>query len=223
METSIRQGKIFFNYKPVSLTCLYDLDIDLANTVHRDFSKIISHKNKFLSEEPNCSSYLDQDNESYDLGDKIRYNDTRIDELGILFNLPGYPEIELIPRGIETILTIHNIEEYVLEIYDKLFGSGIDAVITAFKSGFNQVFNIENLKCFHPREIEEDLCGSAEIIWNCETLLEYVRPDHGYDKASKTYKFLINFMCELDKVSQRNFLAFVTGSTRLPLGGKLNF
>jgi len=205
----------------VDFNALYELDVNLANSLVRDFSGIINEKNKFLFENMDEIKYfLDLDNDTYDLGDKIKYNNTRIDELAILFNLPGYPEIELVPNGLETILTIHNIEEYTMGIFDKLFGSGVQPILEAFTSGFNLVFDIQNLKCFHTKEIEESLCGSAEMVWDFETLYEYVKPDHGYNKTSKIYNFLLTFMTELDKKSKRNFLTFVTGTPRLPVGGR---
>ncbi len=97
----------------------------------------------------------------------------------------------------------------------------MNLLMDAFKSGFNLVFDIQNLKCFHAKEIEESLCGSAEMKWDYESLYEHVKPDHGYNKTSKIYKFLLTFMSELDKKSKRNFLTFVTGTPRLPVGGRI--
>ena len=204
--------------KPINFKAISQIDSNLGDIIIRDFLQIITQKNKFLKNNPNYI-HTDNDNEEYDLGEVIKYNNTRVDEVGILFNLPGYPDIELKEDGLEHLLTVHNIEEYVVSIFDKLFGNGILPLINAFKSGFNLVFNIDSLKCFESKEIEETLCGSRDDKWEYEALYENVKPDHGYDKNSPTYKNLLNFMYELKSKDKKKFLLFVTGSPRLPVGG----
>jgi len=49
--------------------------------------------------------------------------------------------------------------------------------------------------------------------------LENTRCDHGFSHDSPTVQFLLETMCEFDGDQQRQFLMFVTGSPRLPLGG----
>jgi len=55
--------------------------------------------------------------------------------------------------------------------------------------------------------------------WNRKTLLEHVIPDHGYNQESPAFLNFIEYMEGLDKDKLRNFLLFITGSPRLPLGG----
>lgn len=153
------------------------------------------------------------------MGEEIKYNKTRIDEIGLLFNLPGYPEIELIENGLETLLTVKNIEEYVSGIFDKLFGSGISDIINCFKYGFNLVFDINSLKCFYSREIVDSICGSLEDKWDADVIIDNIKAEHGYDKNSAIFKYLIQFMTEINKKDKKQFLLFVTGSPRLPVGG----
>jgi hypothetical protein len=200
--------------RPINFRAISQIDSDLGNTIVKDFLKIIKEKNKFLKKNPNFND---------DLGEEIKYNNMRIDEIGILFNLPGYPEIELKEDGLEHLLTIYNIEEYVIAVFDKLFGQGIKPLIESFKQGFNLVFDIESLKAFDSREIEETLLGSKEEKWSYDHLYESIKPDHGYDKTSNSFRNLIKFMCELENKEKKKFLLFVTGSPRLPLGGKKNF
>jgi E3 ubiquitin-protein ligase TRIP12 len=136
-----------------------------------------------------------------------------------LFNVPGIPDIELIDNGLETLLTIYNIEEYVTAIFDKLLGRGVSPLIAAFRNAFNLVFDINNLKCFFTNEIQDSLCGSFDEKWDQDYLYEYIKPDHGYDKSSAIYNYLIKYMMEIDKFNKKKFLLFVTGSPRLPIGG----
>ena len=52
-----------------------------------------------------------------------------------------------------------------------------------------------------------------------EILNENLKPEHGYNKNSKIFKYLIQYMTGLDKNEQKKFLIFTTGASRLPLGG----
>lgn len=134
------------------------------------------------------------------------------------FTLPG-TNIELKEKGNETLVTSYNIEEYLRLIYEKLCVSGIREYILAFKKGFNSVFDISYLKCFQSNEIEEILCGSVNEVWDLDILIENVVPNHGYDRNSSIYKYLISFMKELNSSEKKKFLFFITGCPRLPLGG----
>lgn len=51
-------------------------------------------------------------------------------------------------------------------------------------------------------------------------LLECCRPDHGYTHDSRAVKFLFEILSHYTIDEQRQFLQFVTGSPRLPVGGK---
>ena len=50
--------------------------------------------------------------------------------------------------------------------------------------------------------------------------MEYCRPDHGYSHDSRAIQFLFEVLSGFDTVEQRQFIQFVTGSPRLPVGGK---
>ena len=51
-------------------------------------------------------------------------------------------------------------------------------------------------------------------------LLESTRCDHGYNMNSRAVQWLFDLMIHFDIDEQRAFLQFVTGSPRLPVGGK---
>ena len=52
-----------------------------------------------------------------------------------------------------------------------------------------------------------------------EKLLDAVVPAHGYHDSSDAFKYLLEVMLSLESAEKRQFLQFVTGSPRLPLGG----
>ena len=110
-------------------------------------------------------------------------------------------------------------EEYINLIYDFIFYKGINKVIEAFREGFNIIFNINDLRCFTPEELEENIFGGDKEKWEKETLYENLKPEHGYTKKSRIFNDLIQYMTNLDKSEQKKFLIFTTGASRLPLGG----
>ena len=148
----------------------------------------------------------------------VKYNNTKIEDIGLTFTLPGYNDYELKRGGADLILTIRNVEEYVCLIYDKLV-NGQKCLIDSFKTGFNKVFPVENLKCFTSTELEEVICGCSQESWDMEVLLENILPTHGLDKGSMIYRGLLDIIMGMSNLDKKKFLLFVTGSPRLPLGG----
>lgn len=54
----------------------------------------------------------------------------------------------------------------------------------------------------------------------CAALTDSIRADHGFNMDSKSVKNLLQVMSELNAQERRDFLQFVTGSPKLPIGGK---
>lgn len=89
--------------------------------------------------------------------------------------------------------------------------------------GFETIFPLQNLRLFQPEELEAVFCGSPKDFvhgWDVKTLMECCRPDHGYTADSKAIKFLFDVLSSYDREEQRMFVQFLTGSPRLPVGGK---
>mmetsp|Transcript_15893 Transcript_15893/g.26789 ORF Transcript_15893/g.26789 Transcript_15893/m.26789 type:complete len:114 (-) Transcript_15893:54-395(-) len=49
--------------------------------------------------------------------------------------------------------------------------------------------------------------------------MKYIVPDHGFSQSSQQYKDFIRYVTELDSGNRQQFLKFLTGSKRLPIGG----
>ena len=77
-------------------------------------------------------------------------------------------------------MDIYNVEEYLRLIYEKLFLLGIKEAVDSFRTGFNIVFPVKNLKSFLSFELEEIVCASSHENWDHETLFENINPNHGY-------------------------------------------
>ena len=146
----------------------------------------------------------------------------RVEDLSLDFTLPGYPDIDLIPDGSNIAVTIHNVDQFVERVVDMTLGSGVRRQVEAFRTGFSQVFPYTALRAFTPSELVM-LFGQAEEDWSIETLMDSIKADHGFNMDSKSVRNLLQTMSELDNQQRRDFLQFVTGSPKLPIGGKLPF
>jgi len=149
----------------------------------------------------------------------ITIREAAIEDLGLDFTLPGYPTIELEPHGSQTDVTIENLELYIEKVIDFTLGSGVKKQIDAFRTGFSQVFPHSALKAFTPDELVM-LFGQTKEDWSLETLMDSVKADHGFNLDSKTVRNLLQTMSEYDEAERRDFLQFVSGSPKLPIGGK---
>ncbi|KAK3316054.1 hypothetical protein B0H66DRAFT_576064 [Apodospora peruviana] len=175
--------------------------------------KKFSLAKKMIDEDPTRSAAQKVADTEYITIDKIKLDDLYLD-----FTLPGYPEIELIPNGSQTRLTIDNVDLYLEKVIDMTLGSGVRRQITAFQTGFSQVFPYSALSAFTPDELCT-LFGRVEEDWSLETLMDSVKADHGYNMDSKSVRNLLQAMSELTPSERRDFLQFTTGSPKLPIGG----
>ncbi|KAK6526913.1 Ubiquitin-protein ligase [Arthrobotrys megalospora] len=160
-----------------------------------------AERNKFLSE--------------------IRVDGVTVDDLALDFTLPGYPHIELIKGGADKAVTINNVGDYVDKVIDLTLGSGVQRQVDAFRSGFSQVFPYAALKAFTPDELVM-MFGRVEEDWSLETLMDSIKADHGFNMDSKSVRNLLQVMSEFSLQERREFLQFVTGSPKLPIGGFKN-
>ena len=150
---------------------------------------------------------------------KVVINGAHIEDLGLDFTLPGYPAIELIPDGGNKSVTLENVAYYVEKVIDMTLGSGVQRQVDHFRLGFSEVFPYTALKAFTPSELVM-LFGRVEEDWSIETLLDSIKADHGFNMDSKSVRNLLQTMSELSAPQRRDFLQFVTGSPKLPIGGQ---
>lgn len=50
--------------------------------------------------------------------------------------------------------------------------------------------------------------------------MDSIKADHGFNLDSRSVKNLLQTMSQLDAQQRRDFLQFVTGSPKLPIGGE---
>ncbi|KAF9917626.1 Ubiquitin fusion degradation protein 4 [Lobosporangium transversale] len=151
----------------------------------------------------------------------IKLHGTKLEDMSLDFTLAGYPHIELKTGGASVPVTIYNVEEYIRLTVDMTVGRGVEAQLSAFRAGFNSVFSIQDLAGFTSEELV-NLFGLGEEDWSYETLVDTVKADHGFRSESRAFKNLLTIMSEFNNQERRQFLQFITGSPKLPIGGFKN-
>ncbi|KAL2649350.1 hypothetical protein R1flu_017478 [Riccia fluitans] len=163
--------------------------------------------------------YLEsQDGNSKKMIEALTFRGSKIEDLCLDFTLPGYPDYLLKPGGNDLMVDIYNLEEYLSLVVDATVKSGIAQQVDAFRSGFNQVFQLSTLQIFNEDELHSLLCGRREL-WVSDSLADLMKFDHGYTASSPPIRNLLDIMGEFTPEEQRAFLRFVTGAPRLPPGG----
>ncbi|KAI5963633.1 UFD4 [Candida pseudojiufengensis] len=178
--------------------------------VDPQLSKSLNHLNKYLIE---FKSYMTEEE-----CNSIEIDGATIKDLGLYFELPGYPEYNLINGGSNIPITANNLELYINKVLEATLYSGIIHQTKAFMEGFSKVFPINSLIIFSPNELVQ-LFGSNEEDWSIDTLSSAIIANHGYTRESKIIKDLISILVEFNDLEKREFLQFLTGSPKLPIGG----
>lgn len=97
-----------------------------------------------------------------------------VEDLGLDFTLPGYPNIELINNGSNVSVTMENVDVYVDRVVDMTLGSGVRRQVEAFRTGFSQVFPYSSLRTFTPSELVI-LFGKADEDWSIESEFPWIK------------------------------------------------
>jgi len=142
-----------------------------------------------------------------------------VKDLLLDFTLPGHAGIELKRGGRDEAVTVHNLDQYLKLLSHWLLYESVYRQMEAFREGFESVFPLENLGMFFPEEIDSLFCGSQETPWDERSLCEAFKPDHGYTHDSPAIARLVRVLTDFNSEQRRQFLSFVTGSPRLPVGG----
>ena len=120
----------------------------------------------------------------------LRLKGASLNDLGIDFILPGYPEVLLKPCGDQIELTVDNLEEYLALITRVTLLDSVRPSMTAFRRGFNTVFPIDDLMKFEPFELDALLCGAMEA-WDPIVIRTAIKADHGYTLERYLYSVFV--------------------------------
>lgn len=205
-----------FNFNPIFWRLLQLRIVD--NEQAMDFADLKAVDSRLAASLDHLTKYLASDDDHVHSSKEKVYDGCTISDLSLVFSLPGYPEYELIKNGLSIPVTQNNLEDYISKVKEATLGSGIRKQLEAFMEGFSSVFPIEALSIFLPVEIVE-LLGSAEEDWSLETLRSALKANHGYNTDSISVEQLLHIMNTFTLKERREFLQFITGSPKLPIGG----
>ncbi|KAJ2880532.1 putative E3 ubiquitin-protein ligase [Coemansia aciculifera] len=141
------------------------------------------------------------------------------DTFGLTFeaSYDAYGEITtvpLIPNGAHVPVTSQNRVEYVMRYLQWILNDSIAKQFEPFKRGFYYVCGGNALSLFKPEEIELMVRGSGED-WDPRDLMPLTEVV-GFEDAQVVLDWFWKVLREMEPGERRLFLAFVTGSDRLP-------
>jgi len=193
---------------------LSGIDPEIANTVNH-LQGIVRKKAKLESNEKLSAM------ERHERISCLTMDGCPIEDLGLDFTLPGYPNIELRKGGKDMSVTLDNLSDYINLVSHWMQIEGVSTQMESLREGFNTVFPIVSLQMFFPDELDQIFCGSEGggfQPWAFRTLMDSCKPDHGYNFESPAIINLFQILSEYNQDEQRAFLQFVTGCPRLPVG-----
>ncbi|KAF5283720.1 hypothetical protein FQR65_LT13755 [Abscondita terminalis] len=198
----------------LTMTDLIHLSPSIYRTL-RKMEEIVRKRDSILSNMETSS-----DDKALEI-EKLSFDGCPIEDLNLDFVMPGY-NFDLMKNGKNTQVTINNMHLYTNLVTHWFLVEGVNRQMEALREGFESVFPIQNLKMFHPEELEAVFCGNPrESVsgWDVKTLMECCKPDHGYTADSKAIRFLFEVLSSYGRDEQRMFIQFLTGTPRLPVGG----
>ncbi|XP_048826786.1 probable E3 ubiquitin-protein ligase HERC3 isoform X2 [Brienomyrus brachyistius] len=171
------------------------------------FKKLLSHK-PTLKDLEDLSPV-----EARSLNEVLKEEEDFVDQLDLDFTAKGH---ELVPNGREKLVTKFNRCEYVDAYVNYVFNVSVKQQFSAFAEGFSRGCPNEKWKMFVPEELLAVFTGNVNYEW------EELRKNATYKGYSADHENIQRFwsvFAELSEQQKKNFLSFMTGSDRLPVGG----
>ena len=137
---------------------------------------------------------------------------------GLFHVVPGREEVELIPSGSNIPVTPENKFSFINQLSDHFLIDSINWQFTAFRSGFELISNSSVIYGYRPDELFSLAYGTNEFdLFDLKGITTY---EGGYNETSLQIIWLWTVLIQnFTSKEQADFLFFVTGSSRAPLGG----
>lgn len=121
----------------VSLTDLRPLNEGLMKTLS-GMQALVNKYQLLLNKSPDDQQTFDK------LHEELTYNGVKIEDLCLVFTLPGYEDYELIPGGIKKEVNLDNLELYVELVIKTYLVDSIMPYIEAFREGLSMVDTVSS-------------------------------------------------------------------------------
>jgi len=139
--------------------------------------------------------------------------------LDLNFTFPGIPSLELLPNGINIFVDQTNVDSYISLVTEYAVGKPAIERIEAFKDGFCESISPSLFQIFSASELNAIFCGSLSYEWSITDLENNIVLEHGYDLSSTPIRLLFEFLLSMSTLEKKLFIKFITGNSRLPIGG----
>ena len=146
-----------------------------------------------------------------DIEDVLDYNFTQeVDEFG------QRKQIDLKPNGKNIPVTNENKAEYVRLVTELKMTKSIEKQLNSFLKSFYEIIPRKLIQVFNEQELELLISGLPDLdIQDLRNNTEYV----GYTSDSLQIKWFWNIVEGFDRNEKALLLQFVTGTSKIPLGG----
>ncbi|XP_041049805.1 probable E3 ubiquitin-protein ligase HERC4 isoform X2 [Carcharodon carcharias] len=129
-------------------------------------------------------------------------------------------KVELIPDGSKIPVQKHNRKQFVDAYVDYKLNTSVKKQFEELSQGFRSRLSMPFVDVFHPEELRDVIQGNTNYQWE---LLEQNANYSGYTPADMTVRNFWEVFRNLTAKKKRRFLAFLSGSERIPAGGIQSF
>jgi E3 ubiquitin-protein ligase HUWE1 len=124
--------------------------------------------------------------------------------------------VDLVPDGRHIAVTDDNKADYLRLVAHHRMTSAIRGQIDSFLSGFYELVPPALVSVFSPAELELLVCGLPDVSTaDLQANTEY----HQYKAGDEVIGWFWEILHGLGRQQRANFLQFVTGTSKVPLGG----
>jgi E3 ubiquitin-protein ligase TRIP12 len=170
-----------------------------------------------------AAGWVDQ-SVSQSLAALSKMDSATLEALELPFTLPGDDSFELVPGGVNVLVTKKNLRQYQRRVVGALLYESVAVPLYFLTMGCRDVVPYEALQVMDVEELIGVLCGEDkypnEPLWTTEEIRSVLVGDHGYQNDSPQLELLAKVLgARFTPREQRDFLLFCTGCPRLPVGG----
>ncbi|XP_043530291.1 probable E3 ubiquitin-protein ligase HERC4 isoform X2 [Chiloscyllium plagiosum] len=127
---------------------------------------------------------------------------------------------ELIPDGSKIPVQKHNRKQYVDAVVDYKLNTSVKKQFEAFSQGFRSCYSLPIVDTFLPEELRDVIQGSTRYEWE---LLEQNAKYCEYQNTDRAVRNFWQVFESLPEEKKKRFLAFLSGTDRIPAGGIQNY
>ena len=218
--------RLDINFSHAFYKCLFKKNLDAQQLSLVDIKDVMPSIFKFVESlvdvlrekwyiRNNNSLTIEEQNQSIF---NITCDGCSFEDLCVNFTLPGFPDIEMMEGGRETLLSIDNLENYLKLLIWWLLYANPKKSIKEVRNGFERVLDPSLMQYFYPNEYEGLICGLTKELWTVDILKQNCLLV-GFTVDSPVVHYLFEVLSSLSADDQRHFLQFVTATPRLPVGG----